>query len=105
MDLYLPIIIDFLLEGDHVALLEAELARVLRLEVIERLAGWLGQLGGCGAGCVAGRGRHTRVEARAEGRRPAPMGGCACGGGAGTGGDQGSAWDVTENVKFTWDQD
>ena len=31
---YLPIIIDFLLEGDHVALLEAELPGVFRLEVV-----------------------------------------------------------------------
>ena len=97
---YLPIIIDFLLEGDHVALLEAELPGVFRLEVVQRLTGWLGQLGGRGAGRVAGGGRHARVEAGAKGGRPASVCGRARGRGAGAGGDQGSAGDVAENTQF-----
>ena len=47
-----PVVIHFLLEGDDVALLEAELPGVLRLEVVQSLAGGLGQLGGRGAGRV-----------------------------------------------------
>ena len=64
-----------MLEDDDVSLPEAELAGVLGLEVVERLTGWLAQLGGGGAGRVSvGRG-HARVEPRAElggvvGRRP-----------------------------------
>ena len=55
-----------MLENDDVSLPEAELARVLRLEVVEGLARGLAQLGGRGAGRVSvGRG-HAGVEARAE---------------------------------------
>ena len=100
MFMYLPIIIHFLLEGDHVALLEAELPRVLRLEVIQRLTSGLGQLGGGGAGRVAGGGRHPGVEARAEGGGPAPVGGRTRGRGPRTGGNQGSAGNVAENGQF-----
>ena len=53
-------------ESDHVSLPEAELARVLRLEVIERLAGGLVQRGRGGARRVAVGGGHAGVEARAE---------------------------------------
>ena len=55
-----------MLESDHVALPEAELARVLRLEVVERLTGGLVQRGGGGAGRVAAGRRHAGVEAGAE---------------------------------------
>ena len=50
-----PVVIHFLLEGDDVPLLEAELPGVLRLEVVQSLAGGLGQLGGRGAGRIPGR--------------------------------------------------
>ena len=53
-------------ESDHVSLLEAQLARVLRLEVVERLTGWLVQRGRGGAGRVAVRGGHAGVKAGAE---------------------------------------
>ena len=53
-------------ESDHVSLPEAELACVLRLEVVEGLTGGLVQRGGSGAGRVAVGGGHAGVEARAE---------------------------------------
>ena len=53
-------------ESDHVSLPEAELARVLRLEVVERLTGWLVQRGRRGAWRVAVGGGHAGVEAGAE---------------------------------------
>ena len=53
-------------ESDHVSLPEAELARVLRLEVVERLTGGLVQRGGGGAGRVTAGRRHAGVEAGAE---------------------------------------
>ena len=55
-----------MLEDDDVSLPEAELAGVLRLEVVERLTGWLAQLGWCGAGRVSVGRRHARIEPRAE---------------------------------------
>ena len=64
-----PVLVHFVFESDHVSLLEAELARVLRLEVVERLAGGRVQRGRGGAGRVAVGGGHAGVEARAELRR------------------------------------
>merc|ERR1719410_1703759 len=87
-----PVVIHFLLEGDDVALLEAELPGVLRLEVVQSLAGGLGQLGGRGAGRIPGRRGHARVEAGAELR--GPVRGRAGGRGAGAGGDEGPALHV-----------
>lgn len=64
-----PVLVHFVFESDHVSLPEAELPRVLRLEVVERLAGGRVQRGRGGAGRVAVGGGHAGVEARAELRR------------------------------------
>ena len=48
-----------MLEDDDVTLLEAELPGVLRLEVVERLAGRLTQLGRSRAGRVSVGRRHA----------------------------------------------
>lgn len=61
-----PVLVHFVFESDHVSLPEAELPRVLRLEVVERLGGGLVQRGRGGAGRVAVGGGHAGVEARAE---------------------------------------
>ena len=96
---YLPVVINFLFEGDDVSLLEAELPGILRLKVVQRLTAWLRQLGGRGAGRVAGGRRHTGVKARAEGGGHAPVSGRVSWRGSGAGGDQGPAGDVAENMQ------